>query len=295
MIALMDIGGTSIKYGIIDPETEQYKLLGELTTNVREPNFQVENRIDEVIRRGFSQYKINGISISTAGIVDNQSGVIVYANKNIPNYKGTKLKENLEEKYEIPVTIENDVNSALLGELHFGLLKEVHSALMITIGTGVGGALYINNEIYEGFSHSAGEIGYAIINGKNIEKIASTTALVRNVKDRVGKKDIDGHWIFQQAIEQNNSVCIEEINNLMVNIAFLINNYVALINPEVVILGGGIMEQSAFLKPLIVEKFNELNKNKFVIENTKIEFAKLGNQAGLLGAYCHYKNQIING
>lgn len=292
MIALMDIGGTSIKYGIVDPETERYERLGELETNTQESNFQMKNRIDEVIKRGFSQYKITGIGISTAGIVDNQSGEIVYANKNIPNYKGSNLKEKLEKKYEIPVAVENDVNSALLGELHFGLSKEVHSALMLTIGTGVGGALYINNQIYHGFSHSAGEVGYAIINGKNIEEIASTNALVQNVKKRLSKEEIDGHWIFDQAIEQNNIVCIEEIENIVINIVLLMNNYVALINPEVVILGGGIMEQSEYLKPLVIEKFNELNKNELVIENTKIEFATLGNQAGLLGAYCHYKKQI---
>lgn len=294
MIALIDIGGTSIKYGMIDSYTEEYEQLGIIDTNVYEPNFSMENRLDEVLQKILTYNKISGIAISTAGIVDNESGTIIYANKNIPNYKGTKLKEILENKYKVPVTIENDVNAALLGELNFGHFQDIHSAIMLTIGTGLGGALYLNGRIYHGFSHSAGEVGYAIINDRNIEDIASTTALVHNVKSRLNRKDINGRWIFDQAINQNNEICIEEINRMITSLVYLISNYVALLNPEVVILGGGVMEQTEYLRPLINKKFREINSNELVVGNTKIEFASLGNQAGLLGAYSHYKNKILS-
>lgn len=294
MIALIDIGGTNIKFGIIDPNTERHEQLGSLATDTHQPKFQMERRLEEVIEIIAKKYKITGIAISTAGIVDNETGTIIYANKNIPNYKGTKLKEILENKYHVSVTVENDVNSALLGELYFGCCRAVHSAIMLTIGTGIGGALYLNNHVYHGFSHSAGEVGYALINNKNIEEIASTTALVRNVKARTNLENINGHWVFDQAINYKNQICIEEINGMVTNLVYLINNYVAFVNPEVVILGGGIMEQEKYLKPLINKKFKEMNTNELIVKNTKIEFASLGNQAGILGAYIHYKKQTLS-
>lgn len=289
MIAIIDIGGTSIKYGVMHPGDEKYKILGSIDTKPFERKFKMENRLDEVMNNILIEYEISGIAISTAGIVDQNTGKIIYANKNIPNYKGTELKKKLEETYQVPVSVENDVNSALLGELNYGDIKDVHSALMLTIGTGIGGALYINRGIYHGFTHSAGEVGYAIINEKNIEDIASTTALVKNVKKRLDNKVIDGKWVFDQAINYNNQVCIEEINHLITGLTYLISNYVSLLNPEVVILGGGIMEQIDYLKPLIYKKFKEINKNKLVVDHTKILFASLGNKAGILGAYSHYK------
>lgn len=276
----------------MDPITEKHELIGHLDTNVQEENFLMENRLSEVLKRISDKVDVKGIAISTAGIVDSKTGEIVYANKNIPNYKGTKLKEILETKYNVPVSVENDVNSALLGEVSFGSFDAVHSALMLTIGTGVGGALYLNGGIYHGFSHSAGEVGYSIINDRNIEDIASTTALVRNVKTRLALDEVDGRWIFEQAIHHENEVCIEEINRLVRGLVYLISNYVALFNPEFVILGGGIMEQSDYLRPLILNTFERVNTNQLVVENTTIEFASLGNEAGMLGAYSYFKKQF---
>lgn len=294
MILIIDIGGTTIKYGIIDPETEDYQVLGELATGTSEKDFRMEGRLEKVVSAVGKNYEIEGIAISTAGVVDANEGKIVYANKNIPNYKGTHLKDILEAKYDVPVTVENDVNAALLGELNYGDLRGVHSALMLTIGTGVGGALYLNEGIYHGFTHSGGEIGYALMNGKNIEETASARALVERVSQQVNETDVDGRWIFEQAIEHQNPIAIKEIDFMISEIMHLVSNYVALINPEVVIFGGGIMEQVDYLKPRMIKKFEEINTNQLVVDNTKIEFASLGNRAGMLGAYAHFKKTKPN-
>lgn len=292
MIIIIDIGGTTIKYGVIDPETEEYQVLGELDTGTSKEDFRMENRLEKLISAVEKDYEVKGIAISTAGVVDSETGEIVYANKNIPNYKGTHLKEILETKYNVPVTVENDVNAALLGELNYGELHGVHSALMLTIGTGVGGALYLNDAIYHGFTHSGGEVGYALMNGRNIEETASARALVERVAKQVDEVDVNGRWIFEQAIEHKNPIAIKEIDFMIAEIMYLVSNYVALINPEVVIFGGGIMEQVDYLKPRMIKKFQEINANQLVVENTKIEFASLGNQAGMLGAYAHFKNNV---
>lgn len=293
MIVMIDIGGTNIKYGVINPQTEDYQLLGELPTATGTENFQMEKRLDIIIQSLIKNYEIKGIAISTAGVVDADTGEIIYANKNIPNYKGTPLKQLLEKKYQVPVAVENDVNSALLGELTFGSYGTVHSALMLTIGTGVGGALYLNGHIHHGFSHSGGEVGYSIVNGQNIEDIASTRALVERVEKKSDEPTVNGHWIFDQAIHHKNPLAIEEIDYLIEGITQLINNYVALLNPQYVILGGGIMEQVDYLKPKIIKRFEEMNKNKLVVKNTTIEFARLGNQAGMLGAFVHFKEKEL--
>lgn len=291
MIVIIDIGGTTIKYGVIDPKTEDYQLLGELDTGTSQEGFRMEKRLEKVIDAVEKDYELKGIAISTAGVVDSETGQIVYANENIPNYRGTHLKEILEEHYKLPVTVENDVNSALLGELNYGELQDVHSALMLTIGTGVGGALYLNDGIYHGFSHSGGEVGYALMNGQNIEQTASARALVERVSQQV-EEEVNGRWIFEQAIKHQHPIAIKEIDFMISEIMHLVSNYVALINPEVVIFGGGIMEQIDYLKPRMIKKFKEINANQLVVENTKITFASLGNQAGMLGAYVHFKNSM---
>lgn len=293
LIAIIDIGGTNIKYGVIDSITEKYQLLGALATDVHTKDFRMEDRLDVVLSIIKKKSQITGIAISSAGIVDEKEGKIIYANKNIPNYKGTNIKAYLENKYRVPVTVENDVNAALLGELHYGAIKSAHSALMLTIGTGVGGALYLENKIHHGYTHSAGEVGYSIINGHNIEATASTSALVRNVQKQLKRDDIDGRWIFQQAMEFGDSICEREIQKMLEELALLVNNYVALINPEYVILGGGIMEQEDYLQPLFLQIFEKINTNELTRKNTKIRFASLGNKAGMLGAYVHYKKQVI--
>ena len=91
----------------------------------------------------------------------------------------------------------------------------------------------------------------------------------------------------------NNEICIEEINRLIDELVQLIINFVSLLNPEVVILGGGIMEQVDYLKPLVQKRFNALYGNPFVAEHTTIDFASLGNQAGVLGAYSYFKKQNL--
>lgn len=294
MIGMIDIGGTNIKYGVIDSKTEKYQFLGELATKAQEDDFRMENRLAEIIDTLLVSYSLEGLAISTAGVVNAKTGEIVFANKNLPNYKGTNLKEQLENKYHFPVTVENDVNAALLGEINFGPYEEVHSALMLAIGTGVGGALYLNGEIYHGFSQSGGEVGYSLMNGKNIEDIASTRALVEKVAKEVDDPTIDGRWIFDQAINHENPIAVQAIDSLITEIIYLINNFVALVNPEYVILGGGIMEQVDYLKPRMISKFQEINQNKLVVRHITIEFASLGNQAGMLGAYVHFKKSVLN-
>lgn len=283
MILVLDIGGTQIKAGLMSSKGEMIEKL-KFDTNTKQDNFNMLNRISEIIDKIIAKNEIKGVAISTAGVVDYNKGKIVFANKNIPNYTGTEISKYIFEKYGLVSTVENDVNCALLGEMSLLKFEKVNNAVMFTIGTGVGGAILLNGELFRGATFSAGEVGYTIQNGENIETIASTTSLVNNVKNRIDNENIDGFWIFEQA-KQGNQICKEEIDKLLENLAILINNVVSIINPDVIILGGGIMEQEAYIRPIIESKLNNILKNELVKNSLKIEFAKLGNDAGMFGAY----------
>lgn len=290
MILVMDIGGTNIKTGIFDGDN--FTKLNSYNTDIKDSAFNMLDRISHIIEDVKKNYEIKGVAISSAGIVDSKNGKIAYANENIPNYKGTEISKFIFKKYNLPSSVENDVNCALLGELTQPKYKDVKNTIMFTIGTGVGGAIFLNGALHTGHCFSGGEVGYSIFNGENIEKVASTTALVNNVKAKINLENIDGKWIFDQAINHNNQICIEEIDKLVENITNLLVNSVSLLNPQYVILGGGIMEQKTYLAPILQQKFNQMYKNEFVKQHTKLAFAKLGNTAGMFGAYEVYKKHI---
>lgn len=291
MILTIDIGGTAIKTGVIEqggPLTE----LDVYPTNPFAENFSMLERIDMIIEGTLQDYAdIEGVAISSAGIIDANTGAVIYANENIPDYKGTQIKQHVETTYNLPCEVENDVNCALLGELTRQEHQQTSSAIMFTIGTGVGGAMYLGNQLFHGNRFSAGEVGYSFIDGQPIERVASTTALVDYVKARVDasvdSETIDGHYIFDQA-KAGDALCQEAIEQLVSYLATLIINSVSLINPEVVILGGGIMEQSSYLRPLITKAVASKYTNDLVLKSTHIDFASLGNKAGMVGAAANY-------
>lgn len=287
MIAVIDIGGTQIKYGVMDEVLQSLIPMGKLNTQTRQVDFSMLERLEIVLEHITKEYPIEGIAISTAGTVNPVTGEIIDANKNIPNYKGTQLKTILETRYKVPCTVENDVNCALLGEIHFGFNEVVDSALMITIGTGVGGALYLNDCIYHGYSFSAGEIGYSSLNKKNIEESVSTTALVNCVQKEFPEVAVNGYWIFEQA-QEGNELVNKIMDEFLEELCQLIINFVSLLNPRFVILGGGIMEQKEYLSNRMQAKFSKYS-NDYVYQRTELGFASLGNQAGMLGAYYHFK------
>lgn len=287
MIALLDIGGTQIKYGVFDQTKNELIDLGATDTGPFTEDFSMVEKVEAIVTEIAKEYPVEGLGISTAGTVDHQTGEIVYANPNIPNYKGTQLKQELKEIFKVPCWVENDVNSALLGELHFGNLEDVKHAIMFTIGTGVGGALYLNGELYHGASMSAGEVGYSTLDGANIEQVISARALVERAQLIFDDPTIDGYWLFENA-KAGNEKCQAIIDLFLEQLSQFIMNSVSLVNPEVVILGGGIMQQVDYLEERLAAKFQTFS-NKFVLDQTKIKFASLGNKAGMYGAYSHFK------
>ena len=282
----IDIGGTAIKYGVVQS--------GEIPEIIQTDSCKTPENGTKILRKVFDIIEglkrncgqTEAVCISSAGIVNSEEGCILEANDDlIPGYTGTKIADRVKEKFGIPCFVENDVNCAAMAEYYAGAAKGYHSMLMLTIGTGIGGAFIAGGKLLKGHAYSACEVGYMNMEEGTFEEIAATSALVARTAKRLHKTAdaISGKWIFEQA-QDGNEVCIEEIDRMCDILAKGISNICYVLNPEIVLLGGGISAQTDWLKPRI-----EMGMEKYLIpvirKKTKLDFAKFKNQAGMIGAY----------
>ena len=292
----IDIGGTSIKYGVLSEKGEIF-IDGTVSTKVTEKENFILSDVKKLIRNildEYRNYEIKGICVSTAGVVNPEKGEIAYAGPTIPKYTGTKIKEELEKEFSISCEVENDVNCAGLGEYWKGAGKGSNSMVCLTIGTGIGGSVILDGKLLNGIGYTAGEIGYMDVNGSYIQNIASSRYLVEKVqKEKVEKEGITdaitGVDIFELA-KKGDEICIAGINEIISNLAVGVRNIIYLLNPEVIVIGGGITAQKEYLEEKIR---NEVNDGMIsdMFRKTRIELAQQGNQAGLLGALYNFLNK----
>lgn len=288
MLITFDIGGTSIKYGIFTLRKGQpvFVMQNEISSDARVLKGPgILQRVETLIAKAMQQQDIEGIAISTAGMVDAEKGCIQYANDNIPEYTGLAFKQLLEARFHMPCWVENDVNAAALGETVFGAGRGAAHALMLTIGTGIGGAVVIDHTIYHGYSGSAGEIGYMWVKDRHFQDIASTMALIQHVEAKTQEADLNGKIICARA-KRGDAVCMQAIKELCSHIAIGVSSCACLMNPQIIILGGGIMTQKELFAPLM-EAYLKQYMNEEIYAHTQLAFAQLGNRAGMAGA-CAY-------
>lgn len=282
-ILVFDIGGTSIKYGYCINNTLQE--INETPTNAKNGGRHI---IDTIISLIKEQDGYDAIGISTAGQVNSEKGSIIYANSNIPGYTGMQIREELEALFHVPVAVENDVNSAALGEAIYGAGRSFQNFLCLTYGTGVGGAIIQDKTVYHGSSFSAAEFGAIITHSEKrkgkedfydgcYERYASTTALVKEVMEYDSSLD-NGRKIFAHIDDPHVQRILDAwVDEIVMGLATLTHIF----NPSCIIVGGGIMAQ-----PLIIEKIHQ-KMNQYIMPSfahVKIMPAELGNSAGLLGA-----------
>ena len=278
-ILAIDIGGTMIKYGLVSSDG---KILStdEIKTEASKGLNNILNKIDNIFKR----YKENnpvGIAVSGTGQINGMIGKVIGGNPIIPNWIGTNLVKILEEKYNLPIVLENDVNCVALGEKWIGAGKDLSNFICLTIGTGIGGGIILNNQLFRGENFVAGEFGHILIKKGEFEQFASTTALIRLVKERTGKT-LNGKEIFdleKKEIVEYQEVISEWIENLTDGLSSIVYCF----NPANIILGGGVIGQG---EPLINRIKNSLFKkigSQFK-EKLNIIQAKLGNNAGMIGA-----------
>ena len=249
----IDIGGTAIKYGVVQS--------GEIPEIIQTDSCKTPENGTKILRKVFDIIEglkrncgqTEAVCISSAGIVNSEEGCILEANDDlIPGYTGTKIADRVKEKFGIPCFVENDVNCAAMAEYYAGAAKGYHSMLMLTIGTGIGGAFIAGGKLLKGHTYSACEVGYMNMEEGTFEEIAATSALVARTAKRLHKTAdaISGKWIFEQA-QDGNEVCIEEIDRMCDILAKGISNICYVLNPEIVLLGGGISAQTDWQNPTL--------------------------------------------
>ncbi len=284
-ILCADVGGTSIKSAlVIDGVVSNFK---ETPTQALEGGPKVVENLIALLKT-YDDYE--GIAISTAGQVDPVLGKIVYANKNIPNYTGMEIVKMVEAALNKPCKIENDVNAAALGETYFGAGKDSSDLLCLTYGTGIGGSIIIDRKVYAGHNGVAGEFGHIITHAQGIEcgcgnfgcyeAYASAKKLVKNANEK-DSTITDGRQLFD-TINDKNEVMEQVLTDWAFEVAVGLLSLTHIFNPSLIVLGGGILEQDLTLNKIQTE-FDKLVMPSF--KGVKIKKAKLGNQAGLLGAY----------
>lgn len=282
-ILAFDIGGTEIKYAFCD---EKFNLAEKksIPTNAFEGGKRIIERVVEIIK---SSEGVDRIGISTAGQVDSQKGEIIFATDSIPGYTGTKIKEIIEAETGIPTAVENDVNSAAIGEAIFGAAKGVDSFICLTYGTGIGGAIYLDNKLFTGISFSAGEFGHIVTHagGRNCtcggcgcyEAYASAGALVGDVAEKTGR-EMNGKEIFENFDDPEiRSVIDAWIDEIVVGLKGLIYIF----NPSLIVAGGGIMNEK-----YITDEINKRLQKELMQSFRKVKVVKalMGNDANKLGA-----------
>ena len=214
---------------------------------------------------------------------------MVYSTDNIPYYTGMRVKSLIENKTGIPTFVENDVNSAALGEAHFGAAKGVSDFICLTLGTGIGGAIFLNNKLYKGSASSAGELGHMIIHsgGKQCtcggegcyECYASASALIKAV-NKVSPVELNAFQIFEKENIEKPEIR-SEIDKWIDEIIVGLVNIIYIFNPSMIVLGGGIMNEDYIIELIDRKIYTRLMDN---FKNVKIVRPKLGNDAGMIGA-----------
>lgn len=285
-----DIGGTNLKYALVN-ESAEILQQWEQPTQAHLGGPFILQTVCDIIEQLKQENELVGVAISTAGMVDPNEGSIFYAGPQIPNYAGTQFKKVIEEKFALPCEVENDVNCAGLAEGISGAGKEEKISLCLTIGTGIGGCILLDKKVFHGFSNSACEVGYMHHGKVSFQDLASTTALVQRVAQlkQENISEWNGRKIFELA--KSGDVQCEKAIQEMVNVLCEgISNICYVLNPQVVILGGGIMSQAEYLEPLFEKTLPEYLVSS-ILEKTTLTFATHQNNAGFLGAFYHFKQK----
>ena len=180
------------------------------------------------------------------------------------------------------------MNCAALAEAKMGSAKESRITLCLTVGTGIGASLLLDKKVYHGAGFCAMEAGYMYMDGSDFQSLASGGALCERVAKRKGgeKKEWNGRRIFSLA-KAGDAVCTEEIRYTVDCLAKGIANLCYAVNPDCVVLGGGIMEQEAYLRPLL-ESSLKARLRPVLFSSLCLFFASFGNDAGMYGAYLHF-------
>ena len=313
MLAIgIDVGGTSIKGAVIRDNGEVLDRFSMPTDKKASPE-EVIGQLCDLVNQTLSEHsyeeKIVGIGIGIPGTFNNETGVIVNT-PNLPTWVGFNLKQFMEARTHLYVKIVNDADAAALAEAKFGVGKEFNYVLMITLGTGVGGGIVLNKNLYNGYLGMGAELGHMVIEldgaqcgcGRKgcFEAYASATALIRQTKEAMAAHPesllheeaeklgiVDARAAFN-AEKRGDKVAAEVVRNYVKYLSEGLLNYCNILRPQIIVLSGGVANEGENLLSRVrayMEKQHYGMRNAPVPE---IRLASVGYDAGKIGAAALY-------
>ena len=244
MVIGIDLGGTNIRAGLID----NGRIIQIYQAPLSEKN-SLESTLQQLYAGigSFSNYDIEGIGIGVPSIVDTKKG-IVYDVVNIPSWKKVELKKILEEKFNIPTYVNNDVNCLALGEQLFGQAASFSSFVTIAIGTGLGASIIIDRKLYEGLNCGSGEIGYIPYLDKNLEFYASGTFFETY--------STTAHAAYHAALN-NDASALQMWTSYGHHLGEVMKVILYTYAPEAIIIGGGLSNAFSFFESSMRQSMND--------------------------------------
>lgn len=281
-LAAIDIGGTTIKIATWKDNQLQDKHAIDTPKDLN----GFYKALTEEVNKIKKDTKIEGVAISSPGAVNKKTGIIGGSSA-IPYIHNFKIVDKLEKRFGLPVSIENDANSAALGELAEGSGKGCDSMAFFVIGTGIGGALIINQKVWHGAHLFSGEFGYMIMGAHTLSELASPVAMANRYNERTGKH-LDGKTIFELA-DKDDPVASDERQTLIHALAVAIYNIQHSFDPEKIVLGGGISNNPELI-PLLNKEIDRLRDGlDLVTLKPDIVLCKLKSDANLRGAVADFE------
>jgi glucokinase len=310
----IDLGGTNIAVGVVDENCRIIKKKSTPTLANRDGKLIIKDMAEVskavIAECGLTVDDIEYAGIATPGTANSDTGVVEYAN-NLP-FKDFPIADLLKEYLGVKkVYIENDANAAAKAEAIAGAAKGAQFSVMITLGTGLGGGIVLDNKVYSGFNHAGAELGHIVIekDGKQCtcgrkgcwETYSSATGLTNMTKEHVLKARQEGRKTLIEdmlngnldnanarvafaAMKQGDEVGKEIVDEYISYLACGIANVINIFQPNVLSIGGGVCnEKDYLLKPLVEAVFKQTYTKSPTVQ-TQIKIAEMGNDAGIVGA-----------
>lgn len=312
----IDLGGTNIAVGLVKVSENGTKKDYELVKKLSTPTLAhrpAEEIIDDMAalckklctETGVELSGVESIGIATPGLANSAMGVVEYAN-NLP-FKDFPLADMLGSRLGYnKISIANDANAAALGEAVAGAAKGTSSSVMITLGTGVGGGVVIDGKLLCGFNFAGAELGHTVIETDGVrctcgrrgcwETYSSATALIRMTKEKIEECKAAGRYtkMSEAAKVSGRTACdcmrsgdeaAKEVYDKYINyLAIGLTNMVNIFRPEVISLGGGISGEGQSLIDALLPRLRAQQYGGVLTRDTELRIAKLGNDAGIIGA-----------
>ena len=299
----IDLGGTSVKYALIDNEGV-FHFQGKLPSKADISAEAVIGQLVTACKETMASAQqlgvtIEGIGIGTPGIVDETNRIVLGGAENIKGWENLNLADRIEAETHLPVQMGNDANLMGLGETMYGAGQGARNVVFLTVGTGIGGAVVIDGKLFNGFANRGTELGHVplIANGEPcacgsigcLEHYASTSALVRRFNKRAAEagrsfsgEEINGELIVRLYKEGDKlaTECLDEHCDFL---GHGIAGFINIFSPQRIVIGGGLSEAGDFYIQKVSERAHRYVMADCAV-NTRIMAASLGNKAGSIGA-----------